>query len=127
MNEHQAMELTASSEDNVGHFHKIWMPYVFQNIDVAGVKWAYLPLNRNYKPLGYTSSARVDYQDYAISHGVRFSRDPAGFSMIWVHIDDDAGGRLWLYTDGATSRTDYYRRFERLMTKSVALLAPKGR
>ena len=108
-----------------GHFFKFWMPYVFQPIVVEEVKWAYLPLNRNYKSLGVTSRSHVEYHEFAKTHGVKFSRDPHLIEGVWSSTDrgdrcDE--GRLWLYKDSGLSRRDYFERFAILMSRSLPIL-----
>lgn len=99
-----------------GHWFKFWMPYRFEKIEVKSRKHAYLPVNRNYKPLGYLGHKRVDYQDYA-AQAVVFSSDPHQFPGIWT----DSEG-LFLYNDDPDSRADYFARFERLMCRSHTLV-----
>lgn len=112
-----------------GHWFRFWMPYVLQQIDVPGGKYIYLPLNRNYKPLGVVHNKHVAYEDYA-GQAVRFSTDPGKFKDIWwqpswaTAADTD---RFWLYNDGLASRADYFARFERLMGRAMPLHGlPKG-
>lgn len=107
------------------HFFRFWMPYLFQKVEVDGVKWAFVPLNRNYVPLGMTTINHIAYQDYAISHGVRFSRNPADLQGVWDHFDR-GGERLWLYGDGPKSRMTYFQRLEMIMARSLPILAPKS-
>jgi len=98
------------------------MPYLLQKVEHPGIKWAYLPLNRNYKPLGQMTSERVDYAGYMTTHGVRFARDPALIKAVWVDAPSAGAEMLWLYSDGPTSRLDYFARFERLMSKAVSTI-----
>jgi hypothetical protein len=113
----EARELTAD-----GHFFRFWMPYVFQRVSISGTRWAYLPLNRIYKPLGIISRTRVDYNEFTETHAVKFTRDPQGFYDVWWNIDDSDGGRLWLYADDPMSRKDYFERLERLMSRSIRVI-----
>lgn len=125
------MALTSDQADNLTdlggvdrhpHFFRMWMPYVFQRIEFPGKKHAFLPLNRDYKPLGQLSGEHVDYDAHGLSHGVSFSRDPANFKDIWYNVH---GNMLWLYDDSIKSRIDYFARLERLMAKSVPLLGKR--
>ena len=104
------------------HFFRFWMPYLFQKVDVDGVKWAFLPLNRNYKPLGIIGAKHVDYRDFALSGGVRFGRNPASLNGIWTNISGD-GSQLWLYADDPKTRIDYFDRLETLMSLSLPVLS----
>jgi hypothetical protein len=90
------------------------------------VKWAFLPLNRNYKPLGIIAGDHVDYRDYALSHGVKFARDPSKLTGIWHNRSDD-GEQLWLYADNPATRTDYFARLERIMELSLPVLSLERR
>jgi hypothetical protein len=84
-------------------------------------KHLYLPLNRNYKPLGYTASAWVEYKDYK-NQAVIFRSAPQKFKDVW----HDTEG-LYLYDDGLQSRESYFARLEALLDRSmpVAELADK--
>jgi hypothetical protein len=92
------------------------MPYCFQKLERPGHVW--LPLNRNYKPLGFFSAQHVDYDAHA-HMAAKFAKDPSGFDGIWErHRQKDC---LWLYSDTAASRLDYFERFERLCSYSMPL------
>lgn len=127
MNERQAHLLTGSVGIGTGrHYFRFWMPYLFQRIEVPGTKHAFLPLNRNYKPLGQLTKEHVDYDAMALSHGVVFARDPSTFEGIWTDSRPE-DGMYYLYDDRSESRYDYFRRFEKLMTKTVGVLAKASR
>ncbi|HZF43315.1 MAG TPA: hypothetical protein VEZ48_07890 [Sphingomonadaceae bacterium] len=121
MNEEEAAVFVRKSS-NEQSFARYWLPYCFQRVDWAGAKWAFLPLNRNYKPLGYLSGAWVDYPDYLQTHGVKFSRDPSTITGAWVDNPSPASDVLWLYSDGAKSRLNYFARLERVMLKAKMLV-----
>ena len=91
------------------------MPYCFKKLEVEGRNYVYLPLNRDYKPLGITSKEDVDYDAY-LSQAVMFSVDPHTFDGIWFHKET-----LHLYEDVASSRVDYFERLERLLSQEVRL------
>ena len=96
---------------------RYWMPYCFQELS-ANRKHVYLPLNREYKPLGLTDyNNGVDYDDY-IDQAVVFTTDPGAFPDVWTRP-----GSLYLYNDGTASRLDYFERLERLLSRSVRLAA----
>lgn len=111
------------------HFFRLWMPYLFQRVKFDGVKHAFIPLNRNYKPLGQLDKEFVDYDALALTHGVAFSRDPATFRGIWFSQDNKplSSNTLWLYNDNPKSRLDYFSRLERLMSKSMPVLGVRQR
>lgn len=104
------------------HFFRFWLPYLFQRIDHPSHAHVFLPLNRNYKPLGVTSSEWVEYDNYTLSHGVFFARDPSTFSGIWHGTVKEGDSQLWLYNDGPASRLDYFVRFEQLMSKMIKVM-----
>jgi hypothetical protein len=56
MNKKAAARLTGMTR-----FFRYWMPYTFTKLEVNKRKHVYLPLNRNYKPLGVLSLETVDY------------------------------------------------------------------
>ncbi len=102
-------------------FFKIWMPYLYQRVGVAGRKHAYLPLNRDYVPLGFRrQDGFVNYDETALRHAVYFSRDPSALKDVWWNQLD---GSLWLYDDSTQSRLDYFERLERLMTRKMEMVA----
>ncbi len=98
---------------------KFSMPYCFQKLEVPKLRHVWLPLNRNYKPLGHQGHERVRYEDY-LAQAVRFRTDPQGFSKIWWDTTADSE-RLWLYDDGAKSRDSYFERLGRLMARSKVI------
>ena len=94
---------------------RYWLPYSFVKLETANRKHVYLPVNRNYKPLGVTSGERVDYDDFTWQ-AVIFSADPHTFDNVWFRRDT-----LHLYEDVISSRLDYFQRLERLLSRSVKL------
>jgi hypothetical protein len=116
MNIGQARRLSSGNQ-----WFRYWIPYKFEPILKSKHKHAYLPLNRNYKPLGHRSIKDVvDYDAYP-SQAVIFSSDPHLFADIWM-----PGDLLYLYDDTWTSRLDYFTRFERLMLHSLKVLEMTG-
>ncbi len=102
-------------------FFKTAMPYLYQRVEVAGRKHAYLPLNRDYVPLGFRrADGFVKYEEVAERHAVYFSRDPALLDDVWWNVRD---GSLWLYDDSAASRFTYFARLEKLMLRQMAMVA----
>ena len=96
---------------------RVWMPYQFIQMPVPTPKHVYLPLNRNYKPLGLSTSDHVDYGGY-VDQAVVFARDPRSFKNVW----HDAEG-LYLYEGGYESKLDYFDRFERLLAHGPRLFS----
>jgi len=105
----------ASSVALTDDWFEHWMPYCFHKLPgIRRYKHVYLPLNRDYKPLGHVSRKRVHYEDYA-AQAVIFHEDPMTLEGIWTATSDD---KLWLYDDTA-SRVDYFERLGRLMSHKV--------
>ena len=100
---------------------RYWMPYVFVKIDHPKLKHVYLPLNRNYKPLGQSTDKFVDYMEY-LDQAIIFKRSPDTLEDIWMP-EDTPENYYYLYTDSQSSRNSYGRRFQSLMEKSVRLVA----
>ena len=82
------------------------MPYHLAEMDAE--RRLYLPVNRNYVPLGLTTREWVSYEDYP-DRFVRLTRPPHEIEGI---VTNDG---LYLYDDSAKSRVDYFERLERLM------------
>lgn len=101
-------------------FFKLFMPYCIQRVDVPGRKHAFLPLNRDYAPLGMRRGEHRSYEDMMPTHGVYFSRDPAKLEGIWHNM---RGGQMWLYDDSVESRVDYFARLEKLMSRQMEMVA----
>ena len=101
------------------HWFRIWMPYQFVHLRSRRFKHLYLPVNRNYKPLGHIGREWVDYREYA-SQAVIFRSDPHHLEGVWANPE-----RLYLYNDSVGSRLDYFARYERLMSRSMAVVAAK--
>lgn len=102
---------------------RYWMPYCFQKLEVKGRKHVYLPLNRNYKPLGITSRDHVNYAKY-LDQAIVFGSDPKKFSGIWN--GDISGDKLWLYEDATPTRLDYFERLGKLLSKAPKIAGPLG-
>jgi hypothetical protein len=101
---------------------RICMPYCFLKLDVPERgEHVYLPLNRNYKPLGMSQSKWVDYYDYT-HQCVSFRKDPAKIAgHPWVLIKPigwrNDGPFLFLY-DTAASCADYGKRLQLVMQET---------
>jgi hypothetical protein len=104
----QAYRLTEIGAKRIAWFR--WhMPYVLHPLDEKKHLW--LPLNREYKPLGLNRNDFVDYKDYA-KEAMRFSRHPDTMEgVFWRHHH--------LYDDGHKSRLDYFARLEKLFSYAV--------
>ena len=95
---------------------RYWMPYTFEKLEHPELTHVYLPLNRNYKPLGITSKDWVEYEEF-IDQAVAFNRDPSKLKGVWL----DTQG-LYLYEDSLDSRKDYFERLGKLFSHSMRLV-----
>ena len=96
-----------------GHMFRLWMPYCYELQRPIDLRHVYLPLNRDYRPLGIASGEGF-HRDAYRPQAVLFWQDPHAFDEVWWSEDAD---RLWLYNDLPESRADYFERLERLMSK----------
>ena len=93
---------------------RVCLPYHYAPLKPApGAKHIYLPVNRNYKPLGIRSREWVDYEEFR-AQAVVFATDPHKFEGIWSDLE-----RLYLYSDNYATLTDYFARLEQLMIYSA--------
>lgn len=123
MNETEATTLVSGTHSGLETtYFKLWMPYLYLRIEDRRRSHIFLPLNRNYKPLGQVTRDHVEYEHFVDTHAVVFSRDPLTFRNIWTNIRD---GHFWLYDDSPKSRLDYFARLERLMLKNPIMLTAK--
>ena len=106
----------ASNLTGMDQWFRFWMPYHFEHLEDSKRRYVYLPVNRNYKPLGVTSKEHVDY-DALRSQAVVFATDPEQFEGVWGPGCEP----LFMYKDGPDSRLDYFARLERLLSRSVKL------
>jgi hypothetical protein len=113
----RAMEQVLRRISQGDQWFRYWMPYQFVKLEHTKYKHVFLPVNRNYKPLGIVARDFLDYEKY-MPQAVVFEDDPAGFKKIWW---DERG--LYLYDDGPKSRIDYFDRLGKLFLRSVRLEA----
>ncbi|MFD1951345.1 hypothetical protein ACFSGX_11280 [Sphingomonas arantia] len=119
MSDREAAGLTCGHGKAAGPtFFKLWMPYLFQRVAHPKRKRAFLPLNRDYVPLGMTRGGWIDYEKVMPTHGVFFARDPAALDVWWNTRDE----KLWLYDDSVASRLTYFARLEKLMLRQVEVI-----
>lgn len=95
---------------------RVCLPYHYAPlIPAPGAKHIYLPVNRNYKPLGIRSREFVDYEKFR-AQAVVFATDPHKFDGIWSDLKN-----LYLYDDHNASLIDYFDRLERLVIHSAKM------
>ena len=102
------------------HWFRTCMPYHFVHLPSDRFKHLYLPVNRNYKPLGCVERKWMDYRAYA-SQAVIFRGDPRKLDGVWSDPE-----RLYLYSDSLLSGLDYFLRYERLMSRCLDVAGTKG-
>lgn len=109
----QAAKLTL---DNRWFRH--FMPYAFVRLDHPKRRHVFLPVNRNYKPLGQTSSKWVEYREF-LDSAVVFRRDPKQMSGVWTATRE----HLHLYNDNPKSRLNYFERPSRVLAAADSFAA----
>ncbi len=98
------------------HWFRHSLPYTLHLMPGQRKKHTYLPLNRDYKPLGVVTMDHVRYEDY-LDRAVVFGTDPHRFTDIWIPWD--ARRLLYLYTDNNRSVRDYFERLGRLCMRQM--------
>lgn len=102
---------------------RYFLPYCIHKIS-SRKGHVYLPLNREYKPIGVVSKERVDYE--AFPHlFVRFARCPSKIKIDWQYKIIGNGGvieKLYFYNDGLKSRGDYFEKYTTVMDKAKLLI-----
>lgn len=102
---------------------RIWLPYCFYKLDLPG--HVYLPVNRDYKPLGFITfnsvgisvgETWVDYELY-VEKAMVFAKDPHG--ILGVFVNDN----LYLYDNKyeKTIMDSYFARYEKLLSRQVGI------
>lgn len=104
----------------VPSYFRLFMPYCIQRMEVPNRKHAFLPLNRDYAPIGMRRLQHLDYDALMPTHGVYFARDPAGIEGVFWNR---RGNQLWLYDDSTASKVDYFARLEKLMSRQMSMVA----
>ncbi len=96
-----------------------FMPYCLRKLSDG--RW--LLLNRQYKPVGFTSNEHVDYEALPVSAAIRFSAPlrAATIQKLSIHGEISKGPEgtefIFLYDDKRSPRTDmkgYLARLDRL-------------
>ena len=86
-------------------------PYCLTKLDDNRFANVWLPLNRNYKPLGILGSAFVDYKLH-IGAALIFYSDPHNFAGVWEKTHSTF---LYLYNDGTDLSAMYFPRLQNLL------------
>lgn len=72
-------------------FRWVYLPYCLEKLSSGG----YVVLNRDYKPIGFNSSAQLDYESYPVA--VRFRRLTASTIRRLSCEGSDAPDKIYLY------------------------------
>jgi hypothetical protein len=94
-------------------------PYCIQKI--KGSKNEYVVTNRDYKPIGFNTTATINYSDYPIIHKLSMTKRKAS-ALSWDN--DDNVDMIYLYNDGTNplsnskNMTAYFKRLE-LLSKMI--------
>ncbi len=100
-------------------FFKRSAPYCFKHLILpkSAPIYAYLPLNRWYKPLGYRGDSWVDYLSY-VGQAWVFKESLSKFKDIWVNvIKRNNGNEFFLYDDSTESLNGYMERVAEVTDK----------
>ena len=108
-----------SKQRDLGGLYRIAFPYCIQNQSDG----SYVALNRDYKPIGFSTDAFLDYGRYPI--GIRFKGlKPKTIRKISVD-GDPSDGAIYLYGDGTKptqnkeNMKEYLERLSVLMSLKV--------
>lgn len=116
----QARKLLVCREWDTHPFFRFWMPYCFERAEHPRYKHVFLPLNRDYQPLGHYERAGDYHGPESVErYGVVFRRDPATFKGIWWTLHGHGGEKLWLYDDTIESKVGYFDRLGLLLGRGV--------
>lgn len=97
------------------------LPYCFIKLDVPRHN-VWLPLGRNYKPIGQRSNERVKYDDY-VEQAIEFKRDPGLLKGDIWHKPEQQSRMLWLCNDAPMPPQEYFRRLAIVLTRSSPVSA----
>jgi len=95
-----------------GLFARRYLIYCIQEVRFMDYSNVWLPLNRDYKPLGGDSKRTYNY-DKCYGHFVKFKGDPRKRPE-WFRRFDPTSDQLFLYNDDPESRVDYFERLGRM-------------
>jgi hypothetical protein len=74
----------------------------------------YVPLNRDYQPIGVTNEKFVDCSDYVDTHGMVFECDPFKMGDVWDIESNEF--RLYVFDDTIpASRSEYAKHMRAIM------------
>jgi len=108
-----SQKLSITSQENIMRY---FLPYCLHRIKGN----IYLPLNRNYKPIGVTTKEWVNYENYQHLY-VKFSRCPSKIKIEWHYVIKNEAGvidKLFFYGDRLDSRAMYFEKYLSVMSKA---------
>lgn len=100
----------------IEEFRRTHLPYCIARPE----KGSYVILNRNYKPLGFTTHDFVDYDKYPIQVNYRISKIMAA-KLSWDGKGFEECEALWLYNDSCIPTS--HKRHMDIYLKKIAILA----
>lgn len=65
-------------------YARLWLPYCFRKMEHDKHKYVFLPLNREYKPIGLPYDPWINYENYA-RNMVVLTRNPEKLEGIWIN------------------------------------------
>jgi len=75
-------------------FRSVFLPYCIKKL----ADGRYVVLNRKYKPLGFSTSEKLDYESYPITVKMRGLKAKTAVKLSWK--GDDNTDEIFLYNDG---------------------------
>jgi hypothetical protein len=99
----------------------VYMPYCIERQSDG----QYVVLNRNYKPLGFRTSERIDYGNYPIAAKLKGLTPKIAAKISCTHSADT--DKIYLYDDGciptdnAANMTQYFERLAVLAKLKIAV------
>ena len=92
------------------------LPYCFIKLEVPRHQ-VWLPLGRNYKPIGLRDRVWVDYDDY-VEQAIEFKRNPGLLKGDIWHKPEQQDHMLWLCNDAEMTPQEYFRRLALVLMRS---------
>ena len=107
-------------------FCRVWMPYCLSKVEDEHGGW--IPLNRNYKPLGYSSRDWVDYSSVPLSGRIKKLGQKTAIALSWDGAGISERGTVFLYNDGSIpTRSSFHWKSYSEKLKRLAALMTKGK
>lgn len=107
-------------------FRSIWLPYCLTKVQDEHGGW--IPLNRNYKPLGNSSHDWVDYSSVPPSARIQKLGQKTAIALSWDGTGIKEGETVFLYNDGSvpTRSSSNWKSYSEKLERLAALTARKN-